>query len=87
MIVCSIVVGLLVAAFMMFVAWEHNPQGAFHEGRLDGTVAIHWGDWGLIGLSWLLPVAGVPLLVGALVLAVRTLLDRLAPPAARGDHE
>jgi hypothetical protein len=76
LIACSILLGLLVAGFMMFVAWEHNPQGAFHEEKLDGTTTIHWLDWGLIGLSWFFPVAAAPLVVGALALAVRNLVAR-----------
>jgi hypothetical protein len=68
--------GLFVAGFMMFAAWEHNPQGAFHEDLIDGTMTVHWGDWGLIGLSWFLPVAAAPLVVGALVLTVRNLVAR-----------
>jgi len=67
---------------MMYAAWEHNPQEAFHESRSDGTVAIHWGDWALIGLSWFLPVAAVPLVLGAIVLAVRHLVIRGSGRAA-----
>jgi hypothetical protein len=76
LIACSILLGLAVAIFMMFVAWEHNPQGAFHEQRTDGTMTIHWGEWGLIGLSWFAPATAVPLVLGALVLALRNLVAR-----------
>src|SRR5262245_3640712 len=82
LIACSILLGLLAASLMMFVAWEHNPQGAFHEDHLDGTTTIHWGDWGLIGLSWFLPVAAAPLVLGAIVRAVRNLVVRGSGRAA-----
>jgi len=30
---------------MMYAAWDHNPQGRFHEGAV-----IHWGQWlGAVG--------------------------------------
>jgi hypothetical protein len=48
-------VGLSVAAVMMYVAWEHNLQGEIHNE--DG---VSWAYWFLIGLSWFIPVA-VPL--------------------------
>ena len=36
---------------MMYAAWDHNPQGRFHE---DG--AIHWDQWLIVG--------GIHLVVG-----------------------
>lgn len=48
----SVFAGLSVAAFMMSVAWNHNPQGEFH---LDGV--IQWRPWLLVGVSWFVPVA------------------------------
>jgi len=33
------------SAAMMYAAWDHNPQGRFHEGDV-----IHWGQWlGAVG--------------------------------------
>ena len=46
----------------MFAAWDHNPQGAFHELAADGSQLVHWGRWASIGLSWFL-VIFVPLFV------------------------
>jgi len=60
--------GLMVASLMMYVAWRHNPQGAFHEER-GGAVTIHWFSWLQVGLSWFLPIAALGIitaLVGTL---------------------
>ena len=51
-----VLLGVAVAAFVMYAAWQHNPQGEFHEMGVDGTETIHWGWWGLIGLSWSWPL-------------------------------
>ena len=59
--VCA-VPGLTAAALAMFGAWEHNPQGEFHELAADGSQLVHWGWWASIGLSWFL-VISVPLFV------------------------
>ena len=40
---------LAIAALMMYVAWQHNSQGEFHE---DGMV--HWASWLAVGWSWFL---------------------------------
>jgi hypothetical protein len=53
----------MVAAFMMYAAWQHNPQGEIHS---DG--AIDWSNWLLIGFSWFLPVFIVSGLFGLLVI-------------------
>ncbi len=55
----SVVAGLLVAAFMMKAAWQHNAQGEIH---MDG--AVDWGYWLLIGGSWFVPVS---IITGALL--------------------
>jgi uncharacterized membrane protein YqjE len=54
--ICLIAVA--VAALMMYIAWAHNPQYAFHE---DG--AVHWGPWLAIGLTWFLAIAGIPCVI------------------------
>lgn len=41
--------GLLLASVMLFVAWQHNPQGSFHDPEGD---AVHWRAWLPVGLSW-----------------------------------
>jgi ABC-type phosphate/phosphonate transport system permease subunit len=60
---------VVVSAFAMYAAWDHNPQGEFHETFRDGTTVIHWGDWLGIGLSWFLMV-GVPIFLGAVGIGV-----------------
>ena len=60
--------GILVAAAVMYIAWQHNPQGAFHEPE-----RIHWGDWLTVGLAWFLVIA-----VGV-GLATRLVIGALAP--------
>ena len=65
-----------ISAGMMSAAWEQNPQSASYEVAADGTRVVHWGYWGLIGLSWFLLVF-VPLsLVGAGVTAFAYHLDK-----------
>ena len=46
----AVAFGLVAAASMMYVAWEHNPQGEFHE--TDGSGTIHWLSWLPIGGGW-----------------------------------
>jgi hypothetical protein len=52
-IICLI--AALVGGLMMYIAWDHNPQLAFHEEGI-----IHWGAWLTIGVTWFLAIAGVP---------------------------
>ena len=40
-------VGALAAAATMTAAWDHNPQGEFHEAGV-----VHWADWLFVGGSW-----------------------------------
>lgn len=40
---------LAVAALMMYVAWQHNPQGEFHDAE-----EVHWAAWLAVGWSWFL---------------------------------
>jgi hypothetical protein len=45
----------------MWVAWDHNPQGEFHEAGV-----IHWREWAPIGVLWagaVFAVVFVPVLV------------------------
>jgi len=44
--------GILVGGLMMYIAWQHNPQGTFHD--VDG---IHWVSWLAIGVSWFAAVS------------------------------
>jgi hypothetical protein len=70
-----IVPGLLLGSLMMYVAWQHNPRGAFHD--VDG---IHRGAWLAIGAGWFLELA-VP---GAVVAAGVWALARWGP-GSRGE--
>ena len=47
-----VLLGVAVAAFFMSAAWEHNPQGEFHEAAVNGGELIHWGRLGFVGLVW-----------------------------------
>ena len=40
-------VGALAATAAMTAAWDHNPQGEFHEPGVT-----HWADWLFVGGSW-----------------------------------
>lgn len=74
--------GVLVAGLMMAMAWQHNPQGRFHEDVVDGGVVIHWGAWSLVGVSWFLPVAAGVLIGVGLCLGLRSLRHRARRQAA-----
>ena len=50
--------GLIFAAFMMYLAWEHNPQGEIHNEN-----GIDWWYWFLVGLSWFLAITAVPYMI------------------------
>lgn len=50
----GIMTGFLVGGMMMAIAWDHNPQGEFHE---PGNV--HWGYWIMLGVMWFIPTCGV----------------------------
>jgi hypothetical protein len=81
-LIVSSLAGLLAASLMMAMAWEHNPQGEFHEDALDGHMLIHWGAWSLVGVSWFVPVtAGVLLGIG-LCFGFRSLRSRGREPVA-----
>lgn len=58
-------VGLLVAAVVLSAAWEHNPQGEFHE-----LGVVHWDSvlW-LVG-SWFVVFALAVALIARLLIAV-----------------
>lgn len=60
--------GLAVGAFMMYIGWQHNPQGAFHD-----ETRVYCGYWLLLGFSWFIAITGVPYAIGVVVLAWRAL--------------
>ena len=45
--------GLLLACFMMYLAWDHNPQGEFFNSE---TGIVNWTNWFTVGIAWFLPV-------------------------------
>ena len=48
---------------MMYIGWEHNPQGEFHN-----EFGVQWGYWLFLGLSWFAPVSvGVSLVFGSIL--------------------
>ena len=53
-IIIAVIVGVLIGAFMMYAAWDHNPSGEIHSEDV-----VHWGYWCEIGVSWLVVVAFV----------------------------
>jgi len=55
--------GALAGLFMVYVAWQHNPQQEFH-----GEGGVNWSGLGLIGSSWFVVVAGGVFLASACVL-------------------
>ena len=59
----GILPGVVVAALPMYMAWDHNPQGEFHE---DGH--IHWRHWLLLGFVYGFPMWLVSAAVAAAVL-------------------
>jgi hypothetical protein len=81
-LIASSLAGAIVAALMMAIAWQHNPQGRFHEDALEGGVLIHWGAWTLVGVSWFLPVAAGVLLAVGLCFGLRFLQHRARKQAA-----
>jgi hypothetical protein len=57
--------GIAAGAFTMWAAWDHNPQGEFHDGS-----EIHWAYWLSIGLAWFIPAYVVVLALGVIVFGV-----------------
>lgn len=74
--------GLALAALAMFAAWEHNPQGEFHELAAEGTTIIHWTGWLLIGAGWFVVGAGTCCLGMMIVAAFRFALARVGARAS-----
>jgi hypothetical protein len=48
--IAGCVLGAMVAGFVMYAAWDHNPQEEFH-----GMNGIQWLPWFGVGLSWFVP--------------------------------
>lgn len=59
----SLLPGLIVAALVMWIAWEHNAQGEIHNEE----TGIDWAYWFLIGASWFVVISGIPVFVSLLL--------------------
>ncbi len=76
----GVLVGLAVAALIMYIAWVHNPQLEYHE---PGN--IHWGHWLFLGFLWFAMVAGGVTLVLSLVsVGIIWLSSRTQDPTSEG---
>ena len=64
-----IVFGILLAALAMFAAWQHNPQGEFHNN--DG---IQWTSWLSVGASWFV-AAQIPSAVGWVLFSAKRIFE------------
>jgi hypothetical protein len=79
------------AALAMLAAWDHNPQGEFHELAADGSRLVHSGWWISVGLSWFLMIFVPLFLIGGIVMALslhsrsRKLSSRQVPLQVSGD--
>jgi len=60
-ILTFILIGACFGAFTMYAAWDHNPQGEFHD-----ETGVHWLDWLRVGFSWFVAVAGLPCLIATI---------------------
>jgi hypothetical protein len=66
--------GLALAAFMMYVGWQHNSQGEFRD-----ETGIYWGYWLFLGFTWFIAVTAVPYAVGVCVLVWRRFVRSARP--------
>ena len=53
--------GLPIAALMMYIAWQHNPEGEFHDA---GVIHAAWFQLGLVTVG---PFLGLGAVVGAIL--------------------
>jgi hypothetical protein len=74
-VLCALVAAAA-GSLAMFMAWQHNPGGAFHESVADGAQVIHWGSWSLIGLSWFVILFPPLCLIGAGAVGLFYYLDK-----------
>ena len=89
----ALLFGLGGAAFMMYAAWQHNPQGEFHE--TDGSGTIHWLSWLPIGAGWFgaafglawLPASAVELVICSLHRRGARRRARSPSPSRRADTD
>jgi hypothetical protein len=65
------IVGASVAAAMMSIAWDHNPQGEIHD-----ETGVHWRYWFLLGSTWFMAIGVVPSVLASLLFYVPRLFRR-----------
>jgi len=68
-IIISTVIGLTVSIFMMYVAWEHNPQGEIYS---EGV--INFSYWILIGMTWFIMTFIVVFIFTILVRKIKNMI-------------
>ena len=73
----AILLALLRGTSMMYAAWQHNPQGEFHELAADGTTIVHWFDWLLVGGSWFGATLGALCLAETILIGAAWVVRRL----------
>jgi hypothetical protein len=61
-IIGGLIISVLISALMMFIAWDHNPQGEIHN-----ELGIQWKYWLSIGGSWFISIFTITL-IGSIVL-------------------
>jgi hypothetical protein len=66
-----VMIGVGLGGLMMAGAWQHNPQGEFHDES-----GIQWGPWLGLGLGWFIVATGIPCLIMALGAHVARLCRR-----------
>lgn len=69
--IVGILSGVLVAAAVMYVSWQHNPQGEIHN-----ELGVSWGYWFLVGFGWFVATAVTISLVSGGLLALAAYLHR-----------
>ena len=65
------ILGALVAAAMMYSAWDHNSQGEIHD-----ETGIHWGYWLFLGSTWFIAIGVVPSVLASLLFYLPRLFRR-----------
>ena len=63
--------GVLAAAAMMYVAWDHNSQGEIHD-----ETGVHWRYWLILGSTWFIAIGVVPSVLASLAFYVPRLFRR-----------
>jgi hypothetical protein len=71
--IAGCVLGIMVSGFVMYAAWDHNPQGEFH-----GTNGVQWLHWFGLGLSWFVPICVLITIVVGAVFSLGERKDRFA---------